>query len=384
MPVTSPRPRPPGPVPPRQMVTYDRGLPSLPDDIIYEVFSRLDMEALKSCSLTGKALSCPAKPFIHRALYLTTRSGVYSTESKFFGPWDEFKGLEVLSERGLLQHTRHISISIPESHEIFPDDLEPHVQHLHTLTNLMSLKIRWLDIPSFIPDVEEYFGAFLGTLQSLELVFPVGDYRQIFYFICRFRNLRDLKIDGVRGYTDSMHTGGPRFDIESSPPLNGTLDLKLDMDTRPEGGSMGAELNLTNLITLPFGLKFRTIKLSGCTGNTLQPLVDACAQTLECMEFTGNWSGALFLPRGDRPRFIGFDYQPRAPVLGSVSNDTPRSENLQSNYPSAEARKKFPGGYPRHSRPSPRTYSPSLPFLSPHFTLQTRTECVGGTRLIMC
>ena len=127
------------------MVTCDRGLPSLPDDITYEVFSRPDIEALKSCSLIDKTLSWSAKPFIRRVLDLTTRSGAPSTERKFFGPWDKFKGLTVLSERGLPQHTHHISISIPESHEIFPDDLEPHVQYLHTLTNPRSqlLNLGW-------------------------------------------------------------------------------------------------------------------------------------------------------------------------------------------------------------------------------------------------
>ena len=61
------------------MITYDKGSPSLPGDIIYEIFSLLDMDTLKSCSLTGKALSYSAKPFLHRTLHLTARSGVLQT-----------------------------------------------------------------------------------------------------------------------------------------------------------------------------------------------------------------------------------------------------------------------------------------------------------------
>ena len=94
------------------MITYDMGLPSLPDDIICEIFGLLDNNALKSCSLTCKALSYPAKLFIHRTLYLTPRFGA-PTGCKVPGTRNELEGLQVLGERGLLQHTRHVSISPP-------------------------------------------------------------------------------------------------------------------------------------------------------------------------------------------------------------------------------------------------------------------------------
>ena len=52
------------------MIVYDKGLPSLPDDIIHDIFSLLDAKALKSCSLTGKALSYSAKPFLENCTSL--------------------------------------------------------------------------------------------------------------------------------------------------------------------------------------------------------------------------------------------------------------------------------------------------------------------------
>ena len=285
------------------MITYDKGLPSLPDDITFEIFNLLDMDALKSCSLAGKALSCSTKPFIHRTLYLTPRSGV-PTGPKVPGPWNEFMGLPALDERGLLQHTRHLSMSLPRN-PLFAHDLQPHIQHLCTITNLRSLKTRWLDVPSFIPNMEEYFGTFLGSLQSLEMDSPRGDHKQILYFVCHFPNLRDLKINGLQDYSHSMRSGGPHFDIKTSPPLDGTLDLQLGMDPKPILSDLkGPQLFLRNIVPLPSGLKFRTLKLSGCFGNAVQPLVDACAPTLECMEFTVEWSSALFLHRAERPWFI--------------------------------------------------------------------------------
>ena len=287
---------------PRPMITYDKGLPSLPDDIINEIFSLLDMEALKSCSQTGKALSCSAKPFIHRTLCLTSRPedtpfALFNIPSR----WNKFRGLPALGERGLLQHTRHLSITFPHD-PLFVHDLQPHTRHLRTLTNLRGFKTRCLDIPSFIPKMEEYFGAFLGTLQSLELESPRGDYKQILYFVCQFPNLRDLRVDGIQGHPSPTHNGGPHFDIKTFPPLDGTLNLQLDMDTVPGDRSMGAQLFLSNFATLPSGLKFRTLKLSGCTGNNLQLLVNACAPTTECMEITVRQFGASFL-HGECPLF---------------------------------------------------------------------------------
>jgi len=281
---------------PRPMITYDEGLPSLPDDIINEIFSLLNMEALKSCSLTGKALASSAKPFIHRTLYITSRSGD-SLSFNIPGRWNKYKELPALGKRGLLQHTRHLSIAFPHD-PVFAHDLRLHTRHLHTLTILRSFKTRWLDIPSFIPKMEECFGAFLGTLRSLELESPRGDHEQILYFICQFPNLRDLRIDGVQGHPSPTRNGGPHFDTKTSPPPDGTLDLQFGMELLHEDGSKGAQLLFANLVTLPSGLGFRLTKLPGCIGYNFRLLVDACAPTLERMEITGRRFGAPFLHGG--------------------------------------------------------------------------------------
>ena len=347
---------------PRPMIMYDKGFPSLPDDIINGIFNLLDMEALKSCSLTGKVLSYSAKPLIHRTLYLTSRPedtafALFNVPSR----WNKSRELPALGERGLLQHTRHLSIAFPLD-PLFVHDLRPHIRHLRTLTGLRSFKARQLDIPSFIPKMEEYFGAFLGTLESLELESPRGDSKQILYFVCQFPNLRDLRVDGVQGCPSSAGGGGPYFDIKTSPPLDGTLSLRLDMETGPGGGSTDAQLFLSNLVTLPSGLKFRTLKLSGCTGNNLQLLVNACAPTLECVEITGRQFCTSFLHEGGRPLFtsvVRSHYQAPPGLPSSASNATLRSENSKSSWPRVNRRKALPDGYPKPFRPSPRTCSQS-------------------------
>lgn len=217
--------------------------------------------------------------------------------------WNKFSGLPALDKRGFLRHTRHLSIAFPHD-PLFVHDLRLYTRHLRTLTNPRSFETRWLDIPSFITKVEEYFGAFFGTLQSLELESPRGDYKPILYFVCQLPNLQDLRVDGVQDCPSSICNGGPHLEIKTSTPLDGILDLQLDMDgTEPGDGSIGAQLFLSNLIALPSDLKFRVLKLSGCTGNNLQRLVDACAPTLEDMEFTGRWFGALSLHGGEYPLF---------------------------------------------------------------------------------
>jgi len=113
-------PRPAALRPSRPMITYDKGLPSLPYDIVCDIFGFLDTETLKSCSLTGKALSLSAKPFIHRTLYLTYGAPVLP---EFSGCWNEFKGLPILGERGLLQHIRHLSIFL-RYNPLFAHDLK--------------------------------------------------------------------------------------------------------------------------------------------------------------------------------------------------------------------------------------------------------------------
>ena len=134
----------------------------------------------------------------------------------------------------------------------------------------------------------------MESLQSLELGSPRGDYEQILYFICQFPKLRDLKIDFIQDHANPTRNHSPRLDIKTSPPLDGTLDLYWNVELGSECNSIGAQLILSGLVALPSGLKFRTLQLSECTGDNLQLLVNACAPTLECVEFFGRGFRASF------------------------------------------------------------------------------------------
>ena len=82
-----------------------------------------------------------------------------------------------------------------------------------------------LQVPSFIPDVQRYFGHFTQTLRSLALQEPRGTSRQILYFIGLFPNLQDLKLC----YNISMNWQQDTVNVDLSPlsvpPLCGRLTL---------------------------------------------------------------------------------------------------------------------------------------------------------------
>ena len=215
--------------------------------------------------MTGKAVSSKAKPFLHRTLSHSPASGSAWVSQRGVTPntpgdWNEFKGLLPLGDRGLLQHTRHLSIFLSRN-PLFPHDLRPHVRYLHAFVNIRSLKTRWLDIPSFLSRMGEYFGAFLGSLQSLDLECPRGDHKQVLYFICQFKNLKNLRIKCAQDPTHSMRNGGPHFDIDASPPLDGIFDP--EMYTEHDKGAM---LIVNNLSTITLG--FRTLEVHWPTPET--------------------------------------------------------------------------------------------------------------------
>jgi hypothetical protein len=63
-----------------------------------------------------------------------------------------------------------------------------------TLTNVREFSINYLDIPSFIPGTQWYFGQFSQTLQSLTLGNSKGSDWQVLFFIRLFPHLEDLEL----------------------------------------------------------------------------------------------------------------------------------------------------------------------------------------------
>ena len=68
------------------------------------------------------------------------------------------------------------------------------LRYFSALKNLRNLGIDDLQVPSFMPNIQRYFGHFAPTLRFLALREPRGSPRQILYFIGLFPNLQDLKL----------------------------------------------------------------------------------------------------------------------------------------------------------------------------------------------
>jgi hypothetical protein len=92
------------------------------------------------------------------------------------------------------------------------------------LTNVQELVIDNLNIPSFMPMVQRYFGHFSPTVRTLALRDPIGSRWQVLYFIGLFEHLENLTLNaGIhdsegRQLADDL-TLIPLF----TPPLRGRL-----------------------------------------------------------------------------------------------------------------------------------------------------------------
>jgi len=80
-------------------------------------------------------------------------------------------------------------------HSFSPELFDHGILHqFSALKNVRELRIDFLDIPSFMPQIQQYFGHFLPTVRSLGLDSPKGSRRQIIFFIGLFRDLEDLHL----------------------------------------------------------------------------------------------------------------------------------------------------------------------------------------------
>ena len=113
---------------------------SLPQELIDRIRDVLgdDRRALKSCSLTCKAMFTSTRHLIHQTLRVTWANNqkmLTSAESKRCAPVVrpnlEPRFLSFMGELGLLKYARYLDIFI--EYLFFPDALEPHLQYFRSL-----------------------------------------------------------------------------------------------------------------------------------------------------------------------------------------------------------------------------------------------------------
>ena len=151
------------------------------------------------------------------------------------------------------------------------------------LSNVREPRIEYLNIPYFMPRLQQSFRHFLPTLRSLALIYPEGSHRQVIYFIGLFQQLEDLEL-----HFGWRHRQGEPVDDwapipDFVPPLRGRLAM-----------SYSRRELLEDMIGLFGGIRFRSMDLFCVSGMEL--LLEACVGTLETLRLyaTGHWSEQLY------------------------------------------------------------------------------------------
>ena len=228
-----------------------------------------DRRSLLACSLTCYSWYIAVVPHLHHTLITPTYDA--SMREKFKWP----KPLRNMHRLGLLPLVKNFQIHRRKP-RLFggfsPRQLNRCILgHFLALTNVQELGIDYLDIPSFMPRIRQYFGCFCPTLRSLALREPKGSRRQIIYFIGLFQHLEDLKLlYDVTGVWEE-----PADDATLVPPSVPPLRGRLTMSYFRRVGL------LEDMIDLFEGIRFRYMDLFMVEGIRL--LLGACAETLETL-----------------------------------------------------------------------------------------------------
>ena len=229
-----------------------------------------DTPSLLACSLTSRSWYIAAVPHLHRTLTIRTSKYHYNSNKKI--DWPE--PLRMAAKFGWLPFFTRLVIFDGSYFDSFSQKYFKDFHHrtqraFSALTNVRELSIDCLDIPSFIPEIRQYFGQFSPTVRSLTLKRPIGFDRQIVFFIGLFPHLEDLEFE--RGRSRNGSADDPTLIPSFTPSLRGRLTAT----------GLDGELAKT-MIDLFGGVRFRHVTLFSSGGT--QRLLYACANTLETLK----------------------------------------------------------------------------------------------------
>jgi hypothetical protein len=227
-----------------------------------------DTHSLLACSLTSRSWHLAAVPHLHRTLITRISDYIFGRPHETEWP----RPLQAGSEHGWLPFVTGLFINASYSRKFSQKLFYSSTRHnFSTLTNVRELSIKHLDIPSFIPEIQQYFGQFSQTLRSLTLERPKGSNRQIVFFIRQFPHLEDLELyPGSESYPEEP---GDRTLI---PPF--VLPLRGRLRASYTGGNGLAKA----MVDLFGGVQFWYLDLPDMDGAQL--LLYACADTLETLD----------------------------------------------------------------------------------------------------
>ena len=252
--------------------TMDESACRLPHEIVEMIIAHLidDLNTLKSCSLTCRSWYPVVVPHIYHTLLLGDNHHGFlghKEPSRFRDHLSELHGRDLMPVvKEIWVRQGHPSWFVPQA--FGSRDL----RYFSAFTNVQTLSIQHLDIYSFIPGIEHYFGQFSQTLRSISLTQPnCLDIQELPYFLTFFPNLDDIYISKPYPQVSPPSAVLAPF---SAPKLRGrlVLDTIWSVDI------------WAYMILACHGLRFRHMELHW-VGNAAQVLLEACAKTLETLRF---------------------------------------------------------------------------------------------------
>jgi hypothetical protein len=241
----------------------------LPQDLVETIISYFiyDTRTLLACSMTCYSWYIAAVPHLHHSL--TTDGEVpFLKEVKYRWP----RPLRESYKLGLLPLVKRFRIRLSPFHKFTPKCLGGStLRYFSALTNLQELGIDYLQVSSFMPNIQRCFGHFAPTLRFLALREPRGSCRQILYFIGLFPSLQDLKLCYSSPTKELESETDADLIPPSTPPLRGRLTLTC----------FTWEELVEDMITIFGGLYFHYMDLYRV--RCVRLLLGACAETLETL-----------------------------------------------------------------------------------------------------
>ena len=239
-----------------------------------------DTHSLLACCLTCCSWYIAAVPHLHHTLFTQIRRP-HGNEK----PWwpNSFRNMHKLGLFPLVktfQVRGHCGLG-PDESTFSPELFDRHIlRQFSTLTNIRQLGLDDLDIPAFVPNIQQYFNHFFPTVRSLALRRPRGSHRQIVFFIGLFQHLEDLTF--LDAYDESGGRKEPRDDRVLVPVFTPPLRGRLRMWFFRFAGVV------EDMVDLFGGIRFRHMDLKQV--NEMQLLLDTCAGTLETLRFHSHCS----------------------------------------------------------------------------------------------
>jgi hypothetical protein len=294
--------------------------PRLPQEIAEVIIAHLiyDKPSLLACSLTCRSWYIASLPHLHHTLATRAHRWAHTPEIEWPKPLQNASELVLLPlvkkfrAHGTAYSYREDRFSLQK----FDDRL---LCQFSELTNVRELELGNLDIPSFMPEIPQYFKHFFPTVRSLTLMEPIGSRREIIYFIGQFQHLEDL------GFTDpSCDNTKPCLEREPAgnlalvPPFVPPLRGRLVWSRLRKAGL------LKDMIHLFGGIRFRYMDLFDVEETRL--LLEVCAGTLETLRLYA-YDPHCEQPYPEGMRFPTNDFTART---SSVDFDLSRNKLLRT------------------------------------------------------